>query len=97
MVAPEIYFLILFERNYVSQTNTVFLDDKHEASDMKTDLPKAVNKFHKSSFTLIWLIFVCVCMTTTLTSSSCNKGNCLLSLCLYEIFLEVACQLQPEL
>lgn len=60
MVATEIYFLILFERNYVSQTNTVFLDDQHEASDMKTDLPEAVNKFCKSSFTLIWLIFVCV-------------------------------------
>ena len=60
MVATEIYFLILFERNYVSQPNTVFLDDKHEAIDMKTDLPKAMNKFRKSSFTLIWLIFVCV-------------------------------------
>ena len=64
MVATEIYFLILFERNYVSQTNTVFLDDKHEVSDMKTDLPKAVNKFRKSSFTLIWLIFVCVHVTS---------------------------------
>ena len=64
MVATEIYFLILFERNYVSQTNTVFLDDKHEAIDMKTDLPKAVNKFRKSSFTLIWLIFVCVHVTS---------------------------------
>ena len=50
MVATEIYFLILFERNYVNQTNNVFLEDKNEANDMKTDLPEAANKFHKSSF-----------------------------------------------
>lgn len=59
MVATEIYFLIPFERNYVNQTNNVFLDDKNEANDMKTDLPEAANKFHKSGFHAYLEDFLC--------------------------------------
>lgn len=86
--------------NYISLTHHVFLVDKHEANFMKNNLSETANKFiilHNSHFTLYGGYFFFVCVTTNLTSSSYNKGNCHLSLCLYEIFLEVACQLQPEL
>lgn len=95
MLATEINLVILFKRNYVNLNNNILLNDINEADHIKISLSEAVNKLHKSSFTLIWISFVS--MTTTLTSSSYNKGNCHLSLCLYEISLEVACQLQPEL
>lgn len=40
----EIHFLILFERDYVSLTNNVFLDDKNEANFMKIDFSEVADK-----------------------------------------------------
>ena len=76
-------------------TNNVFLDEKNEANFMKIDLSEVAGKLLYIRVVHSYLDDLCV--TTILTNSSYNKGNCHLSLCFYEIFLEVACQLQPEL
>lgn len=52
-MSTEIYFLILFEKNYVSLTNNVFLGEKNEVNPLKTDLSEVADKLHKSRFTLI--------------------------------------------
>lgn len=46
MVVTEIYLLILFEINYVSLTNNVFLDGKNEVNHMKIKLSETADELH---------------------------------------------------